>query len=80
MSRLLKTKDKTILKLDKPVVVLDLATNAIFALNAIKKMLPYENILHISDFEKDSYEAHDADVPLDISAIVESVLFICMKP
>ncbi len=73
MSKINIVDEKFINKLNKPVVVLDLAYSSMFSLNKIKEALPYENILYINDLEKDTYEVTDADMIQDIPGIVEEI-------
>ena len=73
MSKINIVDEKFINKLNKPVVVLDLAYSSMFSLNKIKEALPYENIVYINDLEKDTYEVTDADMIQDIPGIVEEI-------
>ena len=73
MSKINIVDEKFINKLNKQVVVLDLAYSSMFSLNKIKEALPYENILYINDLEKDTYEVTDADMIQDIPGIVEEI-------
>ena len=72
MSRLIYS-EKLVNKIKKPIVVLDLNTNALFILNKLKEVLPNENIIHINDLERISYEQEDKDMILDIDGIVSSI-------
>ena len=65
--------DKLPNKIKKPIVVLDLGTNALVVLNALKEAMPYENIIHINDLERSTYELEDKDMILDIDGIVASI-------
>ena len=73
MSKINIVDEKFISKLNKPVVVLDLAYSSMYSLNKLKEALPYESIVYINDLEKDTYEATDADMIQDIPGIIEEI-------
>ena len=72
MSRIIYN-EKTVNKIKKPIVVLDLSTNALVILNKLKEELPGENIIHINDLERSTYELEDKDMILDIDGITTSI-------
>ena len=72
MSRIIYN-EKTVNKIKKPIVVLDLSTNALVILNKLKEDLPGENIIHINDLERSTYELEDKDMILDIDGITTSI-------
>ena len=72
MSRIIYS-EKLVNKIKKPIVVLDLNTNALFVLNKLKEVLPNENIIHINDLERITYEVEDKDMILDIDGITSSI-------
>ena len=72
MSRLIYS-EKLVNKIKKPIVVLDLNTNALVVLNKLKEVLPNENIIHINDLERTTYEVEDKDMILDIDGITSGI-------
>ena len=72
MSKLIYS-EKLVNKIKKPIVVLDLNTNALVVLNKLKEVLPNENIIHINDLERTTYEVEDKDMILDIDGITSGI-------
>ncbi len=73
MNKINIVDDKFIKKLDKPLVVLDLAYTSMYSLNKLREALPYENIVYINDLEKDTYEVTDPDMVQDLQGITEEI-------